>query len=74
MILAFYDWQVGNCFMCESPNRFVTVVGYRGDEAEEGVIALTLCGSCVLAQEEQRRARMIRRDRPYVPGGIGQPE
>lgn len=74
-ILACYDWRLGDCFMCREQDRFVTVIGVRGDEDDgEDAVPLTICGSCVLAQEEKRRARMIRQGRPYVPGGIGQPE
>lgn len=72
-ILGRYGWQAGDCFVCRTKNRFVTIIGHRGDEADDGV-PLAMCGSCVLVQEERRRARMIRRGRPYVPGGIGQRE
>lgn len=72
-ILARYGWRAGDCFACRAQNRFVTVIGYRGGETDS-VVPLTMCGSCVLVQEERRRARMVRRGRPYVPGGIGQRE
>ncbi|MFE2044328.1 hypothetical protein ACFXAZ_26075 [Streptomyces sp. NPDC059477] len=73
-ILAFYEWEIGTCFMCRTVNRFVTAIGARGGEGGEEAVPLTVCGSCVLAQEEERRARMIRSGRRYVPGRIGQPE
>ena len=73
-ILARYDWHVGACFKCGSGDRFVTTIGARGDETDEGVVPLTMCGGCVLEQEEQRRSRMVHRELPYAPGRIGQPE
>lgn len=73
VILACYDWHPGACFKCQSENRFITVIGFRGDDGEEPV-PLTMCGSCVLEQEEGRRVRMIQRGLPYGPGAIGQPE
>ncbi|PWG08798.1 hypothetical protein DF268_36120 [Streptomyces sp. V2] len=72
-ILGHYEWGTGTCFMCQKENRFVTVVGCRGDE-DSGLVPLAMCGSCVLDQEESRRVRMIKRRLHYAPGGIGGPE
>lgn len=71
-ILAAYDWALGRCFQCSVAGRHVAQVAVvhtpTGDPEP-----LALCGPCLLAREEDRRAAAVTRGEEYVPGRIGGP-
>ena len=71
-VLAAYQWTVGDCFRCATPQVLATRVGDintpSGDHYE-----VRACGRCVLVMEEERRQWAERRGLDYQPGGLGAP-
>lgn len=70
VILALYDWEMGNCFRCACADVYTTrldeIVTPSGDAYD-----LRACGECILALERERYCYAKRRGLEYRPGSLG---